>query len=496
LNERWWLVTLRTQRNTSRYPRVRARAFILLAVAVALSSLISADALAATAAALPGDELWAKRVNGSADGWDVASEVGVSPDGSKVFVAGRSAESNGYDFRTAAYEASTGSALWAKRYDGPKSGSDQVAALGVSPDGAAVFVTGYSAGSLGDTDYATVAYVAATGAKLWAKRYDGPGNGAGSASSLAVSPDGSTVFVSGGSAGSASGSDYATVAYDASTGTELWVKRYNGPGNGADDASALSVAPGGGSVYVTGTSAGATSPVDYATLSYDASTGAKLWIKRYDGPGTQNNDWAEALGVSPNGSEVFVTGYSADSVTGSDTFYVTFAYDASTGAKLWQRTYDGSPDGTDIPFALAVGPGGGRVFVTGITTGASSNWDWGTVAYNASTGATRWTKRYNGPGNGLDEARGLGVSPDGTKVFVTGSSAQSSTDLDIDYATGAFDASTGKRLWVRSYNGPANADDYGLALGVSPDGSSVFTTGYSAGSSTGYDWATVAYAAT
>ena len=47
--------------------------------------------------------------------------------------------------------------------------------MAVSPDGKAVFVTGYSGSqTTGGYDYATVAYNPATGAQLWVKRYNGP----------------------------------------------------------------------------------------------------------------------------------------------------------------------------------------------------------------------------------------------------------------------------------------------------------------------------------
>jgi hypothetical protein len=56
------------------------------------------------------------------------------------------------------------------------------------------------------------------GAKLWVTRYNGPANGFDLASSVAASPDGSKVFVTGSSQGSTSHRDYATAAYKASPG--------------------------------------------------------------------------------------------------------------------------------------------------------------------------------------------------------------------------------------------------------------------------------------
>jgi hypothetical protein len=73
------------------------------------------------------------------------------------------------------------------------------------------------------------------------------------ASAVAVSPDGSRVFVTGiRDGGRATGADYATVACSAATGRQLWASRYNGPANGDDGANAVGVSPSGRSVFVTG----------------------------------------------------------------------------------------------------------------------------------------------------------------------------------------------------------------------------------------------------
>ena len=96
----------------------------------------------------------------------------------------------------------------------------------------------------------------APGSQLWVRLYDGPGNSFDAASSVVVSPGGSRVFVTGESQGTRLGVDYATVAYSAVTGARLWAARYNGPGNSNDAASSVAVSPGGSRVFVTGESQG------------------------------------------------------------------------------------------------------------------------------------------------------------------------------------------------------------------------------------------------
>jgi DNA-binding beta-propeller fold protein YncE len=380
--------------------------------------------------------------------------------------------------------------LWVQRYNGPGDGGDWGTSIAVSPDGSMVFVTGYSQGVNGNMDYATVAYDAVTHARLWVQRYKGPDNKRDIALSVAASPDGSMVFVTGYSGGATTDSDYATVAYVATTGAQVWVQRYNGPGNGYDAAASVAVSPDGSKVFVTGTSSSnwLTSGDDYLTLAYDAATGSKLWEMRYDGVG-KGVDLATSVGVSPDGSRVFVTGGTTG--TGNPYDYATIAYDAATGTQQWVTSYNGPGNGEDLARALQVSPDGSKVFVTGFSFGATSDFDYATVAYEVATGDEVWTQRYNGPGNGYDNAASVAASPDGSKVFVTGGSAGTSTNAD--YATVAYDALTGGTLWGKRFNGPYSDADEAFDVAVSPDGSKVFVTGTSRWNATYYDYTTLAY---
>jgi hypothetical protein len=92
---------------------------------------------------------------------------------------------------------------------------------------------------------------------------------ANAARKVGVSPDGSEAYVVGTS--NASAGDFATVAYDATNGIRLWAEDYNGPGHGYDEAADLAVNPNGTSVYVVGMSwGGYHHKFDLATIAYPA----------------------------------------------------------------------------------------------------------------------------------------------------------------------------------------------------------------------------------
>jgi WD40 repeat protein len=466
-----------------------------VSVAQAAGASHSRAPAASHTAAVPGQQLWVQRYQGPGKPFNGTWDAALSPDGTTVFVTGSSWSSdpqNVYrqNYATIAYRAATGARLWVARYSGP--GLNGVArSMAVSPNGKMVFVTGASKGTSSEFDYATVAYQAATGAQLWVKRYNGPGNGDDEAVAVAVSPDGGKVFVTGSSEGTSSGLDYATVAYRASTGARLWAKRYNGPGNGDDSAASLAVSPNGQMVAVTGQSPGAGGRNDYQTIAYNATTGAQLWGSRYNGPADSTDD-ADAVTVSPDSTTVVVTGPSyGDASTDFD--WATVAYRATTGAQLWATRHNGPGNDLDQPWAMAMDPTGTRVFVTGFSTGKTSE-DCTTIAYRTTTGAQLWATGYNGPANGQDNATDITTSPDGTKVFITGSTGgQGGGPPPPDYITIGYNAATGAHLWASRYNGPANGID--LARSVVASATRVIVTGVAdITESTGHsDYTTIAY---
>jgi uncharacterized delta-60 repeat protein len=364
---------------------------------------------------------------------------------------------------------------WVAHYNGPGNGSELAYDLAVDNSGN-VFVTGSSYGSSTYDDYATVKYDP-NGTELWVRRYNGPDNGNDGASDIAIDSSGN-VYVTGYSYGVGTSTDFATAKYDTNS-NQLWASRYNGPDNSDDSASALAV-DNSGNIYVTGVSFGSTTGTDYATVKYGPD-GNQLWAARYNGP-DNSDDEAYDLAIDSLGN-VYVTGVGFSTSAGAD--YVTVKYDPN-GNHLWVAHYDGQENSDDSAYALAV-DNPGNVYVTGISFGDSTDYDYATVKYGPD-GNQLWAARYNGPDNSDDEAYDLAIDRSGN-VYVTGVSFGGSTGYD--YATVKYGPG-GNQLWAARYNGPDNSDDYVSALTVDSSGS-VYVTGYSFGSSASADYVTVKY---
>ena len=150
----------------------------------------------------------------------------------------------------------------------------------------------------------------------------------GTAHALAVDALGN-VYITGVENGGVPGSerDIATVKYN-SSGDQLWVRSYNGPGDGRDEANSAAV-DALGNVYVTGFSYGIGTERDYVTVKYNAD-GVEQWVERYTGPDVDGDpgpedkiDFALSMAVDASGN-VYVTGTSDGAGTHSD--YATIKY--------------------------------------------------------------------------------------------------------------------------------------------------------------------------
>ncbi len=388
-----------------------------------------------------------------------------------------------------------GTQLWNTIGDQIHQGS--ATAMVTSPDGHAVFVTGNIIGTPTVGEPLTIAYNASTGTKLWARRYVNPDGFASAASAMAISPDGSVLFVTGQGERATSGDAFTTIAYNASTGKQLWTALYNGPSDRSDEATAITVAPDGQTVFVSGNGAEPGSNVECETVAYKVATGTQVWARSYRPQGsTSDCSVSGTVAAAPGGSTVFVGATTYTQAAGIETEpvgqnFATIAYDAKTGATRWVSKYNGPGNGGDTLTGLGVGQGGGLVFVAGPSQGVKSNLDYATIAYAAATGRQVWIARYNGPANRADAATGLAVGLGGKLVIVTGSSKGKTSGPD--YATVAYAASTGRQAWVSRYDGPGNMADLPSGIAVGSGGRTVFVTGLSITSERRKNFATVSY---
>jgi uncharacterized delta-60 repeat protein len=367
---------------------------------------------------------------------------------------------------------------WVRRYNGPGNHTDEAFAI-VADDFGNVYVTGYSFDSETDFDYATIKYQP-DGDTAWVRRYNGPRNSIDRATAIAVDGYGN-VYVTGvtdyeGSSGISA--DYATIKYYPD-GDIAWVRRYNGTGNSLDRATAIAV-DDSGNVCVTGYSYGSKTNFDYATIKYYPD-GDTAWVRRYNGR-IDSIDCAFAIAVDDSGN-VYVTGFGT--LWEWDCEYITIKY-YPNGDTAWVRRYSGA--GYDRARAIAVDDSG-NVYVTGESHGgAGAYYDYVTIKYHPN-GNIAWTSRYNGPGNWYDGARAMALDDSGN-VYVTGYSYGGS-ETDYDYATIKYHPN-GDTAWARRYNGPGSYHDEAYDIAVDGSGN-VYVTGYSRGSETWDDYVTIKY---
>ncbi len=316
----------------------------------------------------------------------------------------------------------------------------------------------------------------------WVSIFNGPSNRADLPTSMVVDNSGNVYITGSTSTISFLGaSDFATIKYN-SSGVQQWIAYYNGPvaaDSSRDVANSIAI-DNTGNVYVAGTSYGGATNFDYVIIKYN-SNGIQQWAVRYN---SIINSYDEAIGiVIDNSGNVYVTGASAGN--GSVSEFTTIKYDFS-GMQQWVAGYRGTGDMSSHPASIKL-DASGNVYVTGSSNHIGSNDNYATVKYN-SNGVQQWAVQYFGVSNFQDNAYSMDVDKTGN-VYVTGASWGNGTNLD--YTTIKYN-SNGVQLWAARYNGSGNSTDIANSVAVDTLGN-VLVTGYSFGTGTTYDFATIKY---
>jgi len=210
-----------------------------------------------------GDSIWVKRYAGS--GSDEPFDIDVDRF-NNVYVSGRT-PGNNYDFNFCLikYNAA-GQQQWIRTYNGPANDEDEIYSAAIDTIGN-IFVTGTSVVSGQGYNIITQKYNP-SGTILWTATQNGSANQNDAAYGIEIDQNGD-VYVGGKIQveWSYSATDYCTIKYNGLNGSQVWAKTYNGPGNGGDYINSL-YADYYGNVVVAGISRGTTTGGDYCIIKY------------------------------------------------------------------------------------------------------------------------------------------------------------------------------------------------------------------------------------
>ena len=384
-----------------------------------------------------------------------------------LYVSGTGGEPPRLDFVTVKYDLG-GNELWSARYDGSDE-EDRVEAATLCRDGVCVdggvVVTGTSREGEEGWSAAVVRY-AASGDVSWTYRYRG-GRGSATPEAIAVTSEGRILIA--GTHENTGVEPALFLLHLSPEGKFLWdVIVPSGNGKAV-------VADADGNAYVAGMvrgrgAPGGGLPQDTFLAKYDRE-GTEEWAVRHDVGRTES---ARALALRADGT-ILVAGRS--SPVGTKNEYEVLAYD-SQGTPLWRRIYPGGENDGGSPDYIRTDREG-NVIVTGSMGSRPPGADIVTVKWSPR-GRLLWVRRYDGPGEGVDNARGLSVDAAGN-IYVAGT-VRVDDDPRRDEMVAMCYAPDGEEKWLRRHGEAAPAMEEArteaAALQVDPAGN-VYVTGAS-----------------
>lgn len=424
--------------------------------------------------------------------WDAV----LGPDGDRYYLAGYT-EAEKPRYLVQAVDTEDGSVAWSTAgigAGGETGGTVEALSITHHPTEPIVYATGQRVVPDALFEVQTVAYNAETGAVLWNASYRS-NSVWDSGRAVTVGPEGETVYM----AGTTGPTPYTVephlllAAYDARTGATRWVSTYNNThGSAILCGQCLEVGPEGENVYIAGEGTAPDWPgnPDEIVQRYQASDGKLQWSRMI---GNLRVTKAEDLELGPDGSVVYLTGQERSHVR-------TVALDAGTGATLWSHN-DSAPSysggvvsGQDVNH-MTVGPDGSQVYLAGDTFRPPLQTDALVLALNASSGQKVWERTYDTPNHWDDVAVEPVVGPGGERLFVSGlTRSPGTTLLPAASMTFAFDAATGETAWRARYDHTVRGgEQFTPWIGTNGETDEVFVAGELVTASGSWDPLVIAY---
>jgi uncharacterized delta-60 repeat protein len=392
------------------------------------------------------------------NGNDRAIKIIQDPTGN-LYVAGQSNNGQDYDYAIEVYDAS-GLFLWEAFYDHIP-GNDYPTGIALDNLGN-VLITGRCDSDptiLVSNDMVTLSYTS-TGILSWVSTFIGTGLGNDEGADVTTDLLGN-VFVTGRTDinPSAAITDYdiETIKYS-SAGTQLW-SQTSGPTNSLSDGGVSILADASGNCIVAGNVQNVSTLKDIRAINY-SSAGATQWLKEYSGTG-DNSDVVNAMTTDASGNS-YMAGYTYSSNNKRD---MCVAKINSIGDTVWVRTMNGTLNSDDEATAVVV-DALGNVFMTGYTKDTITGSDYCTAKYN-SAGTLLWFLKYNfATANGNDRAIAMAITSNGDVIVTGQSDSDPTTNTNYDIETVKY-SSTGFLQWTQRFNGAGNLNDVPNAISVS-----------------------------
>lgn len=370
-----------------------------------------------------GDTVWTRFINGSSpDSEDEGQSIAI--DGADQLIAAGFTKNSGTsgDFTTVKFNGA-GDSLWLRYFDSPVNENDKAYDMQRDASGN-IFITGRTDSDPGITsnDDATTIKYDTDGNLQWAMYFNGAGNSQDRGSFIRIAPSGNVYLA--GRTFNGNNQDILFIKYN-SAGEQQWVKVFDGA-FGNDEVRAVAL-DNNENIYATGISESATDTADFVTLKYSAA-GDLVWLKTYNGEGN-GGDFGVALSLDPTG-KILVTGFSDRDNTAAVNFdMVTIKYETD-GTEAWKKIENGATNLDDIADALITDQFGNAYICGHSNSGTSTdiNYDIVTIRYNAD-GTEDWRVSYNSASDTLDEPNFLWLV--NNDLFVAGSSWQTDQHRDM-----------------------------------------------------------------